>query len=366
MQAYPSERGYYAQPPAGFAQHQYYQQAYQGYAYPQANGGPAPSPSRSRGRPRPLDRDLSRSSTPGRMIATGRPLKSALKRTRTPEYPPSMSDAAPSLTQQISRGRSQDAVHRQRTRSGGSRMRAPAWQPLHVFLSLRSSDQLEIENMTDEDEFGELNQEALITWPHGIHSIDRSKSKTKRSVQFVASPWNASSDLDLAMVGRTIVTMYSVLARMGYHYQATIDAGNPRMGSELRAYFPRRVSVDRMTDVGSHIFEVKRGSYGVTVEKNMLKAFVLRFLHLNGFRMCGSVPMGTRSLLDIRSRREMWVFRNNSWRAVPSQKEMMMMNGARQADGHLPIAGRWDATFSFQYMIYEIYDRDVHYDDVLS
>ena len=118
---YKSDRSYYA-PPHGYpGQAPYYQQFPPGYGYGQP-GPPIAQPfpvypnvqqgTPGPGRPRPLDREISRSSTPGR---NGRPLKSALKRTRTPDH--GVGDVP--LPRPMSRGRSSDghAMHRVRTRS---------------------------------------------------------------------------------------------------------------------------------------------------------------------------------------------------------------------------------------------------------
>ena len=45
------------------------------------------------------------------------------------------------------------------------------------------------------------------------------------------------------------------------------------------------------------------------LQKSILVAFVLKFFNNVGFRMSGSVPMGTRSFLHLGQRREMWMFR---------------------------------------------------------
>ncbi len=149
MQAYYSgERSYsngakgqpYAPPP------QYYQQ-YPGYGYAQTGGAPIAAPfpvypgmqpaigTPATGRPRPLDREPSRSSTPGHTRPGIRPLKSALKRTRTPEYGGPVGDGPP-----LVRGRTPEGipVQRQRTRSG-SRMRVnstPRWDSGACFHEL--------------------------------------------------------------------------------------------------------------------------------------------------------------------------------------------------------------------------------------
>ena len=141
------------------------------------------------------------------------------------------------------------------------------------------------------------------------------------------------------------------------------------LGIGLRAAFPRRITTDRATEDGLHIFEVKKATYGgacaalllltprgnahthslisapgwhapswtpdpstpvslrigmlpripspataqppaaVTVDKSELVAFVLRFFNNVGIRLCGSVPMGTRSFFHLGQRKELWVFR---------------------------------------------------------
>ena len=135
MQAYHNGDRYYQQPSAGYPQG-YYQQ-FPGYGYPQPGPGAqpiaqpfpvypgvAPSTPAAVGRPRPLDREPSRSSTPARP-GLGKPLKSALKRTKPKRAgtPDGMPYPVTDIPRPVSRGRSTESIHRQRTRSG-SRMRA--------------------------------------------------------------------------------------------------------------------------------------------------------------------------------------------------------------------------------------------------
>ncbi len=51
-------------------------------------------------------------------------------------------------------------------------------------------------------------------------------------------------------------------------------------------------------------------SRAVEVDRSLLIAFVLRFFKGAGFKLAGSVPMGTRSLFSLRERKELWVFQN--------------------------------------------------------
>ena len=149
------------------------------------------------------------------------------------------------------------------------------------------------------------------------------------------------------------------------------------LGMNLRASFPRRITTDRATEDGLHIFEVKKGSYGgefttpvlptpnsavsiaisipigtacpvalclflplsppptrtaVAVDKSLLVAVVLRFFNQAGYRLCASVPMGTRSIFHLSPRKEMWVFRNDALRAraAAQQKEYPMAPAGRR------------------------------------
>lgn len=135
---YQGDRGYYAQQQPFGGQPPYFQQFPPGYAYGQPPPIAQPYPmypasmppgTPAHGRPRPLDREASRSSTPGRH----KHLKSALRRARTPEYSANAPEAP--LTRPISRGRSTEAngMHRVRTRSA-SRMRA--FDPGACFMSV--------------------------------------------------------------------------------------------------------------------------------------------------------------------------------------------------------------------------------------
>ena len=127
---YGSKGQSYAPPPQ-------YNQQYPGYGYAQTGGAPIAAPfpmypggiqpgTPAPGRPRPLDREPSRSSTPGHARPGLKPLKSALKRTRTPDHGGPVGEVPP-----LVRGRTPDnvSIQRQRTRSG-SRMRVnstPRW-----------------------------------------------------------------------------------------------------------------------------------------------------------------------------------------------------------------------------------------------
>ena len=127
MQAYHNGADRYFQAPAGFAQQPQYYQQFPGYGYPQSGAptqavaqpypmypGGMPPPTPIPGRPRPLDREISRSATPGRVKHP----RGIMKRTRTPERPPSSTGEPP---RPVSRGRSSESIpaaHRVRTRSG--------------------------------------------------------------------------------------------------------------------------------------------------------------------------------------------------------------------------------------------------------
>ncbi|KAI0724586.1 hypothetical protein C8T65DRAFT_627009 [Cerioporus squamosus] len=340
----------YAPPP------QYYQQ-YSGYGYAQTGGAPIAAPfpmypsvqpgTPAPGRPRPLDREPSRSSTPGHARPGIKPLKSALKRTRTPEYGGPVGEVPP-----LVRGRTPDniPVQRQRTRSG-SRMRVnstPRWDSDHLIVSLRSTNELHIDGIGDAEVVNELSEDILSIWPHGVNQQGFRRGKWK--VQFAGSPWS-SAGLDATLAGKMLIRLSVSLARVGYGYLSTVNVGSPwsspqlvyhaappdpeafvfammlsksgdrltfldgppdltvALGTALREYFPRRITTDRVSEDGLHIFEIKRGATGVLVDKATLSTFVLTWLNRAGFRLCGSVPLGSRSLFSLGPRRETWLFR---------------------------------------------------------
>ncbi|KAI0735135.1 hypothetical protein C8Q76DRAFT_272072 [Earliella scabrosa] len=363
MQAYHNGDRFYGQqaPPYG-PQPQYFQQ-FPGYGYPQSGPQPIAAPfpvypngmnpgTPAPGRPRPLDREPSRSSTPGRPGM--KPLKSAMKRTRTPDHGPPPGEA-PSLV----RGRSSDTIQRQRTRSG-SRMRSnsiPRFTPSHIILTLRSTNLLHVENLFDSEAAAELTEQVLGFWQHGINRQSHNRGKWK--VEFAGSPW-ASVGLDGILAGRMINRLFLVLGRLGYSYASTVNVANPwkapqlifaecdpdvetyvfsmmlsksgdrltildgppdltqELGIGLRANFPRKITTDRATEDGLHIYEVRKGTYGVEVDRSLLVAFILQFFSGAGFELCGSVPLGTRGFLHLGQRRELWVFK---FRSPMRQKE---------------------------------------------
>ncbi|RPD82520.1 hypothetical protein L226DRAFT_528678 [Lentinus tigrinus ALCF2SS1-7] len=367
----------YAPPP------QYYQQ-YPGYGYAQTGGAPiaAPfpmypggiQPSPAPGRPRPLDREPSRSSTPGHARPGMKPLKSALKRTRTPDHGGPVGEAPP-----LVRGRTPDnvSIQRQRTRSG-SRMRAnssPRWESDHLIVSLRSTNELQVEGINDAEIANELSEDILSIWPHGVNQHGYRRGKWK--VQFAGSPWS-SVGLDAILAGKMLIRLSVCLARVGYSYSSTINVGSPwsspqlvyhatppdeeafafammisksggrltfldgppdlttALGTALREFFPRKVTTDRATEDGLHIFEIKRGTTGVLVERNTLTTFVLTWLNRAGFRLCGSVPLGSRSLFSLGQRRELWLFRIKRTRSKdpnrrPSSRQSRQSRGEYDA-----------------------------------
>ncbi|KAI0655112.1 hypothetical protein C8Q70DRAFT_1047511 [Cubamyces menziesii] len=272
-----------------------------------------------------------------------------MKRTKTPDRPPPL---APSRS---SRGRP-ESLRRKRTRSG-SRLRSnsiPRFEPDHLILTLRSTNQLVVENLTNHQMGDELSEEVLPIWPRGANSIENRRGKWQ--IEFAGTPWSCSG-LDAIMAAKMICRLYLVLARQGYTYLSTINVGNPwkppsmvfvdttpdyealvflimlskrgdrltiidgppeltqQLGIELRRNFPRRITTDRATEDGLHIFEVKKGSYGMpTVDKSMLTAFVLHFFNSANFRLSGSIPMGSRNPFNFGHRKEMWVFKSLPWR----------------------------------------------------
>ncbi|TBU35285.1 hypothetical protein BD309DRAFT_902626 [Dichomitus squalens] len=358
---YQNDRSYYA-PQQGFPGQPYFQQFPPSYAYGQPTppiaqpfpAYPTVQPGTpAHGRPRPLDREISRSSTPGR---NKQPLKSALKRTRTPDH--GVGDVP--LSRPMSRGRSADGhgMHRVRTRSG-SRIRA--FVPDHLILTLRSTNELWLENVHQEAMIHELQEDVLQHWPRGFNSADSRRGKWK--IQFAGTPWAAVGQ-DALWAAKMILQLYRTLAVNGYSYLATVNVGNPwkppqlifvdstpdhepsiflmmlsragdrltlleapyslseQLGMELRATFPKKITADRATEDGRHVFEVKRSGYGVEVDKSMLVAFVLRFFNAGGFKLAGSVPMGTRSIFHFGQRKEIWVFQN-AWSPTTRPKEQL-------------------------------------------
>ncbi|KAM5536215.1 hypothetical protein V8D89_010114 [Ganoderma adspersum] len=373
---YQGDRGYYAQQQPFGGQPPYFQQFPSGYPYGQPQPIAQPYPmypasmppgTPAHGRPRPLDREASRSSTPGRH----KHLKSALRRTRTPEYGANAPEVP--LTRPLSRGRSTEAngMHRVRTRSA-SRMRA--FDPDHIILTLRSTNGLWLENVPRENIILELQEIMLQQWPQGHNSADSRRGKWK--IEFAGSPWAAVGQ-DALWAGKMILALYHCLASNGFTYLATVSVGNlwkpPQLifvecpsdptpefflmmlskagdrltlmdapyelseglGVELRSTFPKKITADRATEDGQHVFEIKRSSYGVEVDKSILVAFVLRFFKSVGFKLAGSVPMGTRSLFSLRERKEIWVFQN-AWsrakelggRRPSSRQSRQSANGA--------------------------------------
>ncbi|KAI8995661.1 hypothetical protein BD414DRAFT_480184 [Trametes punicea] len=366
MQAYPAgDRFYHQQPPPGpYAGQAPYLQQFPAYGYPapgpqQPIAAPFPvypphydqlppsTPHLQPGRPRPLARETSRTSTPGR--PEPKPLKSAMKRTKTPDR------GAPIGSVPSSRGRP-DSIRRKRTRSG-SRMRSgsvPRFQHDHLILTVRSTNHISLENLNNADLGDELTEGIMPIWPRGANSIENRRGKWH--IEFAGNPWS-SSGLDAIMAGKMICKLYLILARQGYTYLSTVNIGNPwkppsmvfvdstpdyeaqvfiimlskrgdrltildapieltqQLGIELRRVFPRRITTDRATEDGLHIFEVKKGSYGTpTVDKSVLIAFVLHFFNSAGFRLSGSIPMGSKSLFKLGHRKEMWIFRSLPWR----------------------------------------------------
>ncbi|PIL31927.1 hypothetical protein GSI_06631 [Ganoderma sinense ZZ0214-1] len=224
-----------------------------------------------------------------------------------------------------------------------------AFDPDHIILTLRSTNGLWLENVAHENIILELQESVLQQWPRGHNSADSRRGKWK--IEFAGSPWAAVGQ-DALWAGKMILALYHCLALNGFTYLATVNVGNlwkppqlifvecpsdpapefflmmlskagdrltlmdasyelsEMLGMELRATFPKKITADRATEDGRHVFEIKRSSYGVEVDRSLLIAFVLRFFKSAGFKLAGSVPMGTRSLFSLRERKEIWVFQN--------------------------------------------------------
>ncbi|KAI0825101.1 hypothetical protein BC628DRAFT_1321021 [Trametes gibbosa] len=287
-----------------------------------------------------------------------------MKRTKTPDRGVG---AVP-----LSRGRS-ESLRRHRTRSG-SRLRSgsvPKFTPDHLIVTLRSTNQLLVENLSNPEMGDTLSEGVLHVWPAGANSIDYRRGKWH--VELCGHPWS-STGMEALMAGKMICRLYVVLARLGYTYLSTINVGNmwkppsmifvdstpdyeakvfvimfskrgdrltildgppevtQQLGMDLRSTFPRKITTDRATEDGLHIFEVKKGGYGEpAVDKSILIAFVLRFFNLAGFRLSGSVPMGTKSVFNFGHRKEMWVFRSDPWRPGTRQDGRPESRQSRQS-----------------------------------
>ncbi|OSD03404.1 hypothetical protein PYCCODRAFT_1424540 [Trametes coccinea BRFM310] len=380
MQAFGNDRFYGQQaPPGPYIQPGPYAQQFAGYGYP--TPGPSPpiaqpfpvypphydqmaptTPHLQPGRPRPLARESSRASTPGRPDL--KPLKSAMKRNKTPDR-----------LGNPSRGRP-ESLRRKRTRSG-SRMRSgsiPRPPSDHLILTMRSASHISIENMDDHSLGEELTAQLIPIWPPGANHILNHRGKWQ--VDFAGTPW-ASSGLEAIMAGKMIWLLYMILARRGFTYLSTINVGSrfkppslvfvetdmdfeaqvfimtlskkgdrltiseapeelmDQLSAELRRTFPRRFTADRATENNTRIFEVKKGNYGTpALDKNTLIAFILHFFNAAGFRLSGTIPIGSKSFLGIGRRKEMWVFRSLPWRPGAREDLRPESRASRSHHGH--------------------------------
>lgn len=83
----------------------------------------------------------------------------------------------------------------------------------HLILTLRSTNELLLENLLDPDAVAELAQEVLTIWQQGINRQGHSRGKWK--VEFAGSPW-ASTGLDAilyVMISLSLVLFLSFTVR---------------------------------------------------------------------------------------------------------------------------------------------------------
>ncbi|KAI9063099.1 hypothetical protein FKP32DRAFT_1572880 [Trametes sanguinea] len=274
-----------------------------------------------------------------------------------------------------SRGRP-ESLHRKRTRSG-SRMRTgsiPRPPADHMILTIRSGSLLSIENVEDHSLVEELSEHVIPIWPLGAKHITHHRGKLE--VDFAGTPW-ASSGLEALMAGKMIWLLYMILARKGFTYLSTINVGSlfkppslvfvetdkdfeaqvfimtlskrgdrltiseapeelmDQLSAELRRTFPRRFTADRATENNTRVFQVKKGNYGApALDKNTLISFILHFFNAAGFRLSGTIPIGSKSFLGIGRRKEMWVFRSLPWRPGAREDLRPESRASRSHHGH--------------------------------
>ena len=66
----------------------------------------------------------------------------------------------------------------------------------HLILTLRSTNQLVVENLTNHQMGDELSEEVLPIWPRGANSIENRRGKWQ--IEFAGTPWSCSG-LDAIM-----------------------------------------------------------------------------------------------------------------------------------------------------------------------
>ncbi|KAG5647973.1 hypothetical protein DXG03_007007 [Asterophora parasitica] len=285
------------------------------------------------------------------------PLKSALKKssavaapaatealTRQPTYPgsgfPNPQISRPRLLSNNFRGFHSDLNHEE-------------FRPLHMFMLLIGNNELRLENIMD-PALRELRSTILPLWPEGVESD--SQHGHDWTVRFRSNPWTLQGP-HVATALHIIVELWTLFARRGFAFQTSMNIGSPTprlvfevkshdpisqfflayfshggrrlhlikpptvvddtLGSQLKAYLPRRITEESVSrDV--RIIEVKKQSGpGVTeVEPQFFLMHVLKCLYGLGYTLQASVPLGRRGPLGLRAGKEMLVFRGT----VPDSK----------------------------------------------
>ncbi|RDB28702.1 hypothetical protein Hypma_015538 [Hypsizygus marmoreus] len=223
------------------------------------------------------------------------------------------------------------------------------FRPLHMFMVFSGNNELRIENIL-KPAMDELRASILPMWPDGVEAD--SQHGHDWVVKFRNNPW-ALQGPNAAIAWRIIVQLFTLFARRGFSFLATMNTGSPpprlifevtpedrtsqfflayfsqggrrltlikppeiiddTLGSQLKAVLPRKITED-LVDDDLRVIEVKkRGGFGgAEVEPTYFLMHVLKILSDHGYNLVTTVPLGRRGPLGVRAGREMLVFRGSS------------------------------------------------------
>ncbi|KAF5385193.1 hypothetical protein D9615_001511 [Tricholomella constricta] len=276
------------------------------------------------------------------------PLKSALKKTSAPPgpakpeglvrqvtYPPAIS------SQQVPRPRLPSNNFRPYT----SDHNPEEFRPLHMFMLLIGNNELRLENVMD-PALRELRSTIVPRWPDGVESD--SQHGHDWTVRFRNNPWTLQGPKAMT-AWSLIVDLFTLFARRGFSFQSSMNIGSPSprlvfevtsqdrtsefflayfsqggrrlhlikpptivddtLGSQLKAYLPRKITEGPL-DENMRIIEVVKHGPGVPeVEPQFFLMHVLKVLSELGYNLVTTLPLGRKGPLGLRAGKEMLIFR---------------------------------------------------------
>ncbi|KAH7906830.1 hypothetical protein BJ138DRAFT_576519 [Hygrophoropsis aurantiaca] len=227
--------------------------------------------------------------------------------------------------------------------------------PDHLFVSFHGSNELRMRNVAFQDTVGDIKQNVVPMWPHGV--VSHSAAGHSWRLGFSKSPWNAGGRESI-VVQKMICELFTRLSRQGYQYLTSLNTGYqcpqlvfqykepndladffvahvsrsghkltlirpPRrigesIGPRLRNAWPYKIAAHRASDDEIYTVELKQtalGSLANDLDKDVFAAHALQEINSMGWTLEATVRLARSGILGLGGQKEIWVFRGTMVRS---------------------------------------------------